>query len=241
MSDDNTSIGADELEGLFGPLAGAIGGACALAVSGGSDSTALMVLFADWLRQTGADPRAHTVLTIDHGLRAESPAEARAVADRATTLGFRHAVLVWDGPKPQTGIQAAAREARYRLMGGRMAEDGVAALLVAHTRDDQAETLLMRLARGSGLDGLSAMGGDDHQPRDGHDAHCPAAAGDAEGTPAAYAGAERHRLDRGSQQLVVDIRADEVARGSGGSRRTRIVGRDVGGKRAAAAAGARGP
>jgi tRNA(Ile)-lysidine synthase len=157
MSDDNTSIGADELEGLFGPLAGAIGGACALAVSGGSDSTALMVLFADWLRQTGADPRAHTVLTIDHGLRAESPAEARAVADRATTLGFRHAVLVWDGPKPQTGIQAAAREARYRLMGGRMAEDGVAALLVAHTRDDQAETLLMRLARGSGLDGLSAM------------------------------------------------------------------------------------
>ena len=131
--------------------------ACALAVSGGSDSTALMVLFADWLRQGERDTGLHTVLAVDHGLRPESADEARAVADRAAALGFRHAVLPWEGPKPHTGIQAAARAARYRLMGEHMAAHDIGRLLTAHTRDDQAETLLMRLARGSGLDGLAAM------------------------------------------------------------------------------------
>jgi len=130
---------------------------CALAVSGGSDSTALMVLFADWLCQQGVATALHTVLTVDHGLRPESAAEARAVAARAESLGFLHAALVWEGPKPQTGIQAAARNARYRLMGNSMRAGGIALLLTGHTQDDRAETLLMRLARGSGLDGLAGM------------------------------------------------------------------------------------
>jgi tRNA(Ile)-lysidine synthase len=157
MPGDNQAIGPDELDGLFGPFAERIDRACALAVSGGSDSTALAVLFADWLRQRRADAGAHIVLTVDHGLRPESSAEARAVADQATALGFRHAILVWRGPKPSTGLQAAAREARYQLMRDYMGAHDIATLFTAHTRDDQAETLLMRLARGSGLDGLAAI------------------------------------------------------------------------------------
>jgi tRNA(Ile)-lysidine synthase len=130
---------------------------CALAVSGGSDSTALMVLYADWLRRQGGDVALHMVLTVDHGLRPESAAEARIVAAQAESLGFPHATLVWEGPKPQTGIQAAARQARYRLMGNSMRASGITLLLTGHTQDDRAETLLMRLARGSGLDGLAGM------------------------------------------------------------------------------------
>jgi tRNA(Ile)-lysidine synthase len=154
----NDPICHDELDGLFAPLlAGHAGEGVALAVSGGSDSTALMVLFADWLRQRGSNFAHHTVLTVDHRLRPKSSAEAEAVASLAAGLGFRHATLVWEGAKPQTGLQAAAREARYRLMGEHARANGIAALLTAHTLDDQAETLLMRLARGSGLDGLAAI------------------------------------------------------------------------------------
>lgn len=130
---------------------------CALAVSGGSDSTALMLLFAGWLRQSGQEAGRHTVLTVDHGLRAGSAAEAQEVAAQAALLGFQYATLEWEGPKPSTGIQAAARSARYQLMGAYMRANGVAVLLTGHTRDDRAETLLMRLARGSGLDGLAGM------------------------------------------------------------------------------------
>jgi tRNA(Ile)-lysidine synthase len=129
----------------------------ALAVSGGSDSVALMVLFADWLRQLGENAAQHTVITVDHRLRPSSGAEARMVTTHATGLGFRHAVLDWHGPKPQAGLQAAAREARYQLMARYLAAHGMTTLLVAHTQEDQAETLMMRLARGSGLDGLAAM------------------------------------------------------------------------------------
>jgi tRNA(Ile)-lysidine synthase len=150
-------IRADELEGLFAGCCEGAATRVALAVSGGSDSTALAALFADWLRRRGGDPAAHTVLTVDHRLRSESAAEAEAVARLAVGLGFRHATLVWDGPKPQTGLQAAAREARYRLMAGYARAQGISVLLTAHTLDDQAETLLMRLARGSGLDGLAGI------------------------------------------------------------------------------------
>jgi tRNA(Ile)-lysidine synthase len=154
----NDPIRRDELDGLFAILSsGHSDAAAALAVSGGSDSTALMVLFADWLRQRGSDPAAHTVLTVDHGLRPESAVEAAAAARLAGTLGFRRATLVWEGAKPHTGLQAAAREARYRLMGAYAQANGIATLLTGHTLDDQAETLLMRLARGSGLDGLAGM------------------------------------------------------------------------------------
>ncbi len=155
MDDNRDPIRPDELEGLFARFAAL--GPCALAVSGGSDSTALMVLFADWLRQRGRPAGSCTVLTVDHGLRPTSADEARAVGASAVELGYRHATLTWDDPKPRSGIQAAARSARYRLMGGYMRAHGIGLLLTAHTRDDQAETLLMRLARGSGLDGLAAM------------------------------------------------------------------------------------
>lgn len=157
MTSTSEPIRPDELEGLFAPFEPATLRPCALAVSGGSDSTALMVLFADWLRQKRQHVDSHTVLTVDHGLRPESAAEARAVATAAAKLGYRHVTLAWDGPKPRTGIQVAARKARYRLMSDYMRTHGIVSLLTAHTRDDQAETLLMRLARGSGLDGLSAM------------------------------------------------------------------------------------
>ncbi len=155
MEDAGDPIRPEETEALLAPFADRM--PCALAVSGGSDSTALMVLLADWLRRTGQDPAAHLVLTVDHGLRPASAAELRAVAAAAQGLGYRHATLVWHGPKPPTGIQAASRLARYRLLGGAMHAHGISLLLTAHTQDDQAETMLMRLARGSGLDGLCAM------------------------------------------------------------------------------------
>ena len=155
MDASDDPIRPDELGGLFARLTADM--PCALAVSGGCDSTALMVLLADWLCQQGQDAARHTVLTVDHGLRADSAAEARSVAAAAAGLGYRHATLVWEGAKPLTGIQAAARSARYRLMGDYMRTHGIDLLFTAHTRDDQAETLLMRLARGSGLDGLCAM------------------------------------------------------------------------------------
>jgi tRNA(Ile)-lysidine synthase len=99
------------------------------------------------------------VVTVDHGLRAESASEARFVETRARGLGLAHATLVWSGAKAKSGIQDAAREARYRLMAAHAASKRItpAAIVTAHTEDDQAETLLMRLARGSGADGLSAM------------------------------------------------------------------------------------
>lgn len=157
MTDNQDPLRPDDLAALFARCGLGPSTRCALAVSGGSDSTALMVLFADWLCQQGVDTALHTVLTVDHGLRPESAAEARAVAAQADRLGFPHAILVWEGPKPQTGIQAAARNARYRLMGNSMRASGIALLLTGHTQDDRAETLLMRLARGSGLDGLAGM------------------------------------------------------------------------------------
>jgi tRNA(Ile)-lysidine synthase len=151
-------IGSDEVARLFAPLHEEPSvDPIALAVSGGSDSTALMVLFADWLQREGVPAGRHLVLTVDHGLRAESGAEAQQVAAQASRLGFRHATLIWEGEKPSTGVQAAARKARYRLMRDHLAAHGIGTLLTAHTRDDQAETLLMRLARGSGLDGLAGI------------------------------------------------------------------------------------
>ena len=123
-----------------------------IAVSGGSDSVGLMLLAA----RAGLATRS-TVLTVDHGLRAQSGEEAARVAVWARDLGFRAAILRWEDPKPRTGVQEHARAARYRLMAEWCARHGSEAVATAHTLDDQAETLLMRLARGSGVDGLSAM------------------------------------------------------------------------------------
>lgn len=127
----------------------------AVAFSGGPDSLALLILAAQWAARS--DKRSVLALTVDHGLRAESASEARLCARLAKSLHVRHRVLHWKGAKPQAGIQAAAREARYRLLNAACEAEGIDALLVAHHLDDQAETFLLRLARGSGVDGLAGM------------------------------------------------------------------------------------
>jgi tRNA(Ile)-lysidine synthase len=129
----------------------------ALAVSGGPDSVALMHLARRWCSAAGRDPGSFAVLTIDHGLRPESRSEAEFVSGLARGLGFRHETFTWEGPKPSTGLQAAARASRYGLMTAYCRAHGIACLVTAHTENDQAETMLMRLRRGSGLDGLAAM------------------------------------------------------------------------------------
>ena len=127
-----------------------------LAVSGGPDSTALMWLAARWRARRKHGPKLIAV-TIDHGLRKESVREALAVKRLAGTLGVSHRTLRWTGRKPMTGIQEAARMARYRLLADAARKAGASAILAAHTLDDQAETVLFRLARGSGLTGLRGM------------------------------------------------------------------------------------
>ena len=121
-----------------------------VAVSGGSDSLAALILAIDAL---GAGSVA--AVTVDHGLRPEAAEEAQRVADLCKTLGVEHQILHWGGPSGGN-LQDEARQARLALIGG-WARGRVDAVLVAHTQDDQAETLLMRLARGSGVDGLSGM------------------------------------------------------------------------------------
>jgi tRNA(Ile)-lysidine synthase len=145
-----------ELEALFASLA--TFPTIILAVSGGADSVAMMHLAARW-SQLHVPHVKPLVATVDHGLRAESRNEAEWVAHEACALGLAHETLTWTGAKPSTGIQDAAREARYRLLAdlARTFSTVPAAIVTAHTEDDQAETLLMRLARGSGLDGLTAM------------------------------------------------------------------------------------
>lgn len=131
-------------------------GAIAVAVSGGGDSVALMHLLAAYAR--ARKHKAPVVLTVDHGLRKSSSKDAKQVAAWAKKAGLTAHVLSWHGAKPKSGVEAAAREARYRLMGDWLTRHKIATLYVGHTIDDQAETFLLRLARGSGLDGLAAMG-----------------------------------------------------------------------------------
>lgn len=125
-----------------------------LAVSGGGDSTALAVLAADWARPRGV---ALAAVTVDHGLRPGSAAEAAAAGALCAGLGIPHAVLRWDSPAGRGNLQDRARTARQRLISGWAAAQGLAHVATGHTLDDQAETVLMRLARGSGVDGLSAI------------------------------------------------------------------------------------
>jgi tRNA(Ile)-lysidine synthase len=127
-----------------------------LAVSGGPDSTALMVLAARWRDALKTKPKLVAV-TVDHGLRKESKREAAAVARLARKLKIAHRTLRWNGSKPSTGLQEAARMARYRLLGDAARRLGATHILTAHTLDDQAETVLIRMTRGSGITGLGAM------------------------------------------------------------------------------------
>jgi len=154
MPDDNSPISAQHAKDLFAGFKGLP--AIVLAVSGGPDSLALMWLAARWRHALTRGPRLLAV-TIDHGLRREAAREAREVKRLARSLGLTHRTMRWTGAKPKSGLPAAARSARYRLLVKAARESGATYILTAHTRDDQAETLLMRLVRGSGIAGLSAM------------------------------------------------------------------------------------
>jgi tRNA(Ile)-lysidine synthase len=118
---------------------------------------ALLHLMAEWRAEGEARPDP-TVLTVDHGLRAESRGEAAMVARMAERLGLDQAILTWtEGARQSGGLQERAREARYDLMAAYCHAHDIPALVTAHHLDDQAETFLMRLKRGSGLDGLAAI------------------------------------------------------------------------------------
>lgn len=128
----------------------------ALAVSGGSDSMGMLRLAHQWSGARGDAPKL-SVLTVDHGLRAASAAEAAQVAKWSGAIGLSHHTLTWTGSKPTTGLQAKARQARYDLMTAWCQTHGAQVLLTAHTLDDQAETVLMRLARTASIDSLAGI------------------------------------------------------------------------------------
>lgn len=123
-----------------------------VAVSGGPDSLALLLLAAT------ARPGQVEAATIDHGLRQESRDEAQMVAQVCERLDVRHAILTarWS-ERPETAIQERARKERYLLLGYWAEERGLDALVTAHHAEDQAETVMMRLARGAGIRGLAGI------------------------------------------------------------------------------------
>ncbi len=128
----------------------------AAGVSGGADSMALAALLHRWTEAGGG---RLTALIVDHGLRAEAAAEARSVGRSLRSLGIAHRILRWDGDVPKANVQAEARRIRHDLLAAWCARHGILHLALGHHREDQAETFLLRLGRGSGLDGLAAMAG----------------------------------------------------------------------------------
>jgi len=155
----DTAISAAEFARCLSPLLGDDKPkTIAVAVSGGADSMALALLTADWAKKKKI---AVLPLIVDHRLRPESTTEARHVAGLLRKGGLTPKILTWDAKtKPTANRQALARDARYALLADECARQGIRHLLLAHHRDDQAETLLLRALRGSGVDGLAAM-----QPR----------------------------------------------------------------------------
>lgn len=143
-----------DLDQLFAPVRGQR--ALALAVSGGADSLALLLLAHRWTQSVSDAPQL-AVYSLDHGLRPEAGTEVAAVLRIAGDLGIKATALRWADPKPEAGLQEAARSARYGLIGQAMAADGIDILLTGHHMGDQAETVLMRMAHGSGLEGLKGM------------------------------------------------------------------------------------
>jgi tRNA(Ile)-lysidine synthase len=133
------------------PLPARIG----IAVSGGGDSVALMHLLKDCFCD---DPVELMVATVDHQLRPESRQEAEEVAQMAQQLGLRHDILTWgEGPEPTGNLQDQARRARYALLTAWARQNGIPVLALGHTADDQAETVIMRLKRAAGVNGLAGM------------------------------------------------------------------------------------
>lgn len=126
----------------------------AVGVSGGRDSMALALLAHQWAGDRGGRAVA---LTVDHGLRPEAAEEARQVGRWLSARGMDHQILTNQIPLTHSDIQAAARSVRYGLLEEWCARNGCLHLLIAHQQNDQAETLLLRLGRGSGLRGLTSM------------------------------------------------------------------------------------
>ncbi len=123
-----------------------------VAVSGGSDSLSLLYLINSWSNKKNLKI---VILTVDHNLRNGSADEALYVGELCNKLGLIHKTLFWDHEDIEGNLSASAREARYRLMQNSIPSDAI--LITGHTLDDQAETFLMRLRRGSGVDGLASM------------------------------------------------------------------------------------
>ncbi len=163
-ADDAAPVSAAEAKALFAPLARVCN--LVLAVSGGPDSTALLMLMARWRSALKRGPKLLAV-TVDHGLRPASAGEARAVKHLARRLGVPHRTVRWRGKKPGSGLQEAARAARYRLLAAAAKSARAGAIVTAHTLDDQAETVLLRMSRGSGLGGLCAMARESPLPANG--------------------------------------------------------------------------
>ena len=149
----SNAFSAAEVDALFAPLGRAK--SLLIAVSGGPDSTALLLMAAEWAKRRGKTLVG--AATVDHGLRPESAEEAKAVAALSRRLGIEHRTLLWKGAKPTSRLQERAREARYRLLVDHAKAIGADALVTAHHADDQAETVLFRLLRGSGVAGLRGM------------------------------------------------------------------------------------
>lgn len=141
------------VDGAFSDIAKRIG----VAVSGGGDSVALLHLAVRWSVQTGHPIEA---VTVDHGLRADSRAEAEGVAALCTSLGISHSILDWQREEGAGNLPAAARDGRYALMAAWGQERGIGAIVLGHTLEDSAENFVMRLGRASGLDGLAEMARD---------------------------------------------------------------------------------
>jgi tRNA(Ile)-lysidine synthase len=152
-AEDAEVLSTAQVDALLAPLERV--SSALIAVSGGPDSTALLLMAAEWTARQGTTRIA--AATVDHGLRPEGTAEARGVSALCERLGVPCHVLVWTGPKPSTRVQEKAREARYRLLAACARDTGAEAIVTAHHADDQAETVLFRLMRGSGLAGLRGM------------------------------------------------------------------------------------
>jgi tRNA(Ile)-lysidine synthetase-like protein len=147
VSDEEFAVRLDRLGPFDRPLR------LAVAVSGGPDSMALSLLAARWVRQRGGQFLA---LTVDHRLRPDSTAEAAATGAALARHDISHRILTWTDA-PARASQDQARRARYDLLGQACREAGIRDLAVAHQREEQAETVLLRLAKGSGIDGLAGM------------------------------------------------------------------------------------
>jgi tRNA(Ile)-lysidine synthase len=152
---DSAPISEDQFQDMMDvSMPSSMDGGVAVAVSGGADSMALCLLVFAWAKTHNLSFMA---LTVDHGIRPAAQTEAKQVQQWLSDRDIPHQTLTATDVAPQSNLQAWARDVRYSLMEDWCAAHQVGALLLAHHLEDQAETLLLRLGRGSGVDGLSAM------------------------------------------------------------------------------------